>query len=64
MTNTVLFFGVLEDVCGMKEYTYSDFQTTNLLLEKLKTEFPKLDERTFQIAVNQKIINRNTTGLE
>ncbi|MBC8266689.1 MAG: MoaD/ThiS family protein [Flavobacteriales bacterium] len=57
----VLFFGVLEDVTKKKEMSISDFSDTDSLLKALKNEFAELNEKTFQIAVNQTIINKNTT---
>jgi molybdopterin synthase sulfur carrier subunit len=56
----VLFFGILEDVSGCREKDFSNFASSDELMKHLKTEYPNLEERTFQIARNQEIININT----
>lgn len=56
----VLFFGILEDIVGCKENEYANFNTSDELLETLKENYKELNNKTFQIAVNQEIININT----
>ncbi|HJN63568.1 MAG TPA: MoaD/ThiS family protein [Flavobacteriales bacterium] len=60
-TIKVLFFGSLEDVVGVKEKDFSDINATDSLFKILNKNYPKLNEKTFQVAVNQQIINTNTT---
>ncbi len=60
-TVKVLFFGSLEDIVGVKEKDFSDIKTSESLLKILKSDYPELNNKTFQIAVNQQIINQNTT---
>lgn len=57
----VLFFGSLEDVTGVKEKDFSDIKTSNSLFDILKISYPELNSKTYQVAVNQQIINKNTT---
>ena len=56
-TIKVLFFGSLEDVVGVKEKDFSDINATDSLFKILNKNYPKLNEKTFQVAVNQQIIN-------
>jgi sulfur-carrier protein len=60
-TVKVLFFGSLEDVVGVKEKDFSGTKTSDSLLKILKSDYPELNNKTFQVAVNQQIINQNTT---
>ena len=60
-TVKVLFFGSLEDVVGVKEKDFSGPKTSDSLLKILKSDYPELNNKTFQVAVNQQIINQNTT---
>jgi len=61
MKNKVLLFGILEDIVGSKEIIISESNSSDKLLKNLKEQYPKLKNKTFQIAVNQQIINTNTT---
>jgi len=56
----VLFFGILEDISGCREKDFSNFASSDELMKHLKAEYPDLENKTFQIAINQKIINTNT----
>jgi molybdopterin synthase sulfur carrier subunit len=59
-TIKVLFFGSLEDVVGCKEKALANINTSDELINHLKTEYSNLTEKTFQVAVNQQIIKSNT----
>ena len=61
MKNKVLFFGILEDIVGSKELIISEGNSSDELLKNIKKQYPELENKTFQIAVNQQIINTNTT---
>ena len=61
MKNKVLFFGILEDIVGSKELIISESNSSDELLKNIKKQYPELENKTFQIAVNQQIINTNTT---
>ena len=61
MKNKVLLFGILEDIVGSKEIIISESNSSDELLKNIKKQYPKLKNKTFQIAVNQQIINTNTT---
>ncbi len=60
-TIKVLFFGSLEDVVGVKEKDFSDIKTSDSLFNILKRSYPELNNKTYQVAINQQIINKNTT---
>ena len=60
-TVKVLFFGSLEDIVGIKEKDFSDIKTTDSLFDLIKKNYPELNKKTYQIAVNQQIISKNTT---
>ncbi|MBT4478312.1 MAG: MoaD/ThiS family protein [Flavobacteriales bacterium] len=60
-TIKVLFFGSLEDVVGVKEKDFSDIKTSDSLFNILKRSYPELNKKTYQVAINQQIINKNTT---
>ncbi len=61
MKNKVLLFGILEDIVGSKELIISESNSSDELLKNIKKQYPELENKTFQIAVNQQIINTNTT---
>ncbi len=57
------FFGQLAELTGKSEYTVADEKDTDTVIQKVKQEFPKLKEQTFQIAVNR-IIAKDNQQLE
>ena len=61
MKNKVIFFGILEDIIGSNELIISDNNSSDKLLKNIKEQYPELKNKTFQIAINQQIINTNTT---
>ena len=61
MNNKVLFFGILEDVVGSKEIIISNINSSDELIKKIKYLYPELENKTFQVSVNQQLINTNTT---
>ncbi|HJM16659.1 MAG TPA: MoaD/ThiS family protein [Flavobacteriales bacterium] len=61
MNNKVLFFGILEDVVGSKEIIISNINSSDELIKNIKDLYPELGNKTFQVSVNQQLINTNTT---
>ena len=61
MNNKVLFFGILEDVVGSKEIIISNINSSDELIKRIKYLYPELGNKTFQVSVNQQLINTNTT---
>lgn len=53
------FFGQLSEITQKSEMEISFIADTDLLTQKVLTDFPSLKEHTFLIAVNQKIIKQN-----
>ena len=55
----VLLFGRLAEICGQHNYVF-ELTDTNSVCEKLKADFPELNNLSFAIAVNQILITKNT----
>lgn len=55
----VLLFGRLAEICGQHNFVF-EFHDTDKICEKLKSDFPELQQLSFAIAVNQVLITRNT----
>ena len=56
----IMIFGQLEDITGSPVVSINNVTDTDLLLNKLYTEYPLLKEKKFLIAVDQKIISGKT----
>ncbi len=57
------FFGQLAEITGKTELSISPEENTEAVINKMKQQFPKLKEQTFQIAVNR-IIAKDNQQLE
>jgi molybdopterin synthase sulfur carrier subunit len=64
MKTEVLFFGQLTDITGETSMMLEGVQDTNALQAELVTRFPALQQAKFRIAVNNRIIDNNTTITE
>jgi len=56
----IMVFGQLEDITGSSVITVDNVSDTEMLLQKLYTQYPSLKEKKFLIAVDKKIINGKT----
>jgi len=60
MKVSVLFFGSLIDATGGKrEIQLNDMQDMDSVKNNLLKQFPQLENYTFRIALNQKILDEN-----
>lgn len=58
--NKILFFGALSDLVtgeNLKDRTFTD---TDSLDEYIRSNFPKIKDHTYRIAVNLELIGKNT----
>ncbi len=55
----VLLFGRLAEICGQSSFFF-DMADTDTINEKLRNDFPELQQLSFAVAVNQILISRNT----
>lgn len=60
MKITILFFGQLEEITGASSLKLNDISDTDDLKNKLQKQFPALEKITFSIAVNKKMMQKNT----
>lgn len=56
---TVLFFGELVEIVGTNKKIVVDFSDINSLKSALLEEFPLLEKKYFQIALNSKLTQEN-----
>jgi len=62
MKVSVLFFGSLVDVTGGKsEIQLQNIPDIDAIKKRLLSDFPELDNYTFRIALNQKVLSTNQT---
>jgi molybdopterin converting factor small subunit len=61
MNINVLFFGQLAEITGKNELQYEGIQDTEQLISRLLENYPALRNIRFACAVDQKIVNNNTT---
>lgn len=54
----IMIFGQLEDVTGASVISISHVADTDLLLNKLYSQYPLLKEKKFLIAVDNQIIHK------
>lgn len=52
-------FGVIRSILGHEEMEYPYFEKLDMLLDKLKRDYPELDRHNFVIAINQQVVNEN-----
>jgi molybdopterin synthase sulfur carrier subunit len=55
---TVLTFGVLTELTGSSSFVVTDVNSTDELIRQLHTQFPKLKELQFAIAVNKEVVHQ------
>lgn len=60
MNINILIFGQLEDITGTSVVSISHVTDTDLLLNKLYSQYPLLKEKKFLIAVDNQIIHKKT----
>jgi sulfur-carrier protein len=56
----VLPFGILREILGTALLEYRDIHNTDMLQDKLQSDYPKLKEASFVMALNRQIIQENT----
>ncbi len=59
MNITVRFFGLVAEVAGSSSAELTDIADCNSLIEKLNTDFPKLNNCQYSVAVNKIIATEN-----
>lgn len=59
MEISVLFFGVLAEVTGIHQKSYSGISSFSDLKHRIEDDFPEIGHYNFRIAVNNKIINED-----
>jgi molybdopterin synthase sulfur carrier subunit len=57
----VLFFGVLSDVTGTGNKTYSDVKTLGDLKCRIQDDFPEIVHYDYRISINNEFINSDVT---
>lgn len=57
----VILFGQLEQLTNCKQVELQDVKDTEELKSKITAQFPQLEGFEYLIALNQEIINENTT---
>lgn len=57
----IMFFGQLTDITGSNTVTVDGVNNTDELMLTLCARFPELAQARFRIAVDNRIINSNTT---
>jgi len=60
MQISIILFGQLVDITGSNNLTVQDVSDTNTLVQHLHKQFPALATIKYVIAVDKKIINKNT----
>lgn len=56
----ILFFGQTADVTGAASIAIDDLEDTAALQRQLHAQFPDLEQTTYRLAVNKRIITENT----
>lgn len=59
MKTTILFFGMLAEATGTEKAEVDNITNTNTLLDYLTKKYPLLNNKTYRIAVNKKLITDN-----
>lgn len=60
MEINILVFGQIAEMTGESSFAFSDVEDTDELILQLKDDYPQLQSLEFSIAVNKKIIRKNT----
>lgn len=60
MEINVLLFGQIADITGCPAINLNDIEDTNALIQKLHLKYPALANSKYAVAVDKKIIQRNT----
>ena len=60
MEITVLVFGQLVDIVKSDRLRFENIENTDELIARLENEFPNFANAPYRIAVNKKVIDRNT----
>lgn len=60
MQVNVIAFGQIKDITGNSEIMLDDVADTDQLIQKLNSAYPALANTKYAIAVDRKIMNRNT----
>ncbi len=61
MAIEILFFGSLVDGTAVSSITVETFSDTHTLLKYLEQQYPSLQSAKYFIAINQQMIQENTT---
>lgn len=61
MEINLLTFGHIAEITGKSAWKITGVKDTNSLIENLVIQFPDLVKTNYSIAVNKKLIQRNTT---
>jgi len=56
----IIAFGQIADIIGNSIMSINEIEDTEELRKKLSNAFPQLNEISYGIAINKKIINKNT----
>ena len=56
----ILFFGQLGEQIGKSSLEMNDVNTTDQIIEALKSQYPILQHQTYQLALDKEIINEHT----
>jgi sulfur-carrier protein len=60
MKTTILFFGQIAEITGSTDLLLENLADTNHAIASLQEKFPALKNSKYIIAVDKKIINKNT----
>ncbi len=52
----IKFFGQLAEITGLSSIEVDEINDTDLLIKKMLSDFPKLKDCKFQVAVNHKLL--------
>ncbi|MGB3345596.1 MAG: MoaD/ThiS family protein [Aequorivita sp.] len=61
MSTQIKIFGQLAEMIGSDQLVLRDVKDTDLLRKRLISDFPKLADYPFVVAVDKKVINKNIT---
>ncbi|MGB3946808.1 MAG: MoaD/ThiS family protein [Bacteroidia bacterium] len=56
MKTTILFFGMLAEAAGTNEVEVENITDTDALVDYIVKQYPLLNNKTYRIAVNKKLI--------
>lgn len=61
MKINVLVFGQIAAIISQKEFAFQDVKDTNELVAQLNKKYPQLQSFEYALAVNKKMIHKNTS---